>query len=189
MLRRFFDSKASVHDGGHRNAENLKRDFFTSSVGRWKKDLNAAQIVEIEEACGELMDRFDYRRAPIEPRVPLAPRLHGKQTAALARKKRYFRDEYGPLVLPHAEARVNLTWAEAARGAESVEREILILRHDVDHDYETALRMARWEHEHGLRATYCILHTAWYYGKLVKDRMERILQEYIERTASAGVRH
>jgi hypothetical protein len=47
--------------------------------------------------------------------------------------------------------------------------EILVLRHDVDHDFETALKMGAWEHERGLRATYCILHTAWYYGKFSQD--------------------
>ncbi|MCH8068782.1 MAG: NAD(P)H-dependent oxidoreductase subunit E, partial [Candidatus Marinimicrobia bacterium] len=38
-----------------------------------------------------------------------------------------------------------------------------------DHDFETALKMGAWEHERGLRATYCILHTAWYYGKVSQD--------------------
>jgi hypothetical protein len=41
---------------------------------------------------------------------------------------------------------------------------VLSLRHDVDHDIETALRIAEWEQARGLRATYCVLHTAWYYG-------------------------
>lgn len=42
----------------------------------------------------------------------------------------------------------------------------LNIRHDVDHDYETALRIAEWEAAHGIVSTYCVLHTSWYYGQL-----------------------
>lgn len=38
----------------------------------------------------------------------------------------------------------------------------IALRHDVDHCLDTALEMAFWEHEHGIRSTYYILHTAEY---------------------------
>lgn len=42
----------------------------------------------------------------------------------------------------------------------------MLLRHDIDHDPVTAVKMAEWEHARGLRATYCVLHSAWYYGRL-----------------------
>ena len=38
------------------------------------------------------------------------------------------------------------------------------IRHDVDADIRTSLAMAEMEHAHGIRTTYCILHTAPYYG-------------------------
>ena len=56
------------------------------------------------------------------------------------------------------------------------DRQVLLLRHDVDHDDETALKMAGWEAERGLRATYCILHSAHYYGKFSEGRYLRSRQ-------------
>ncbi len=172
-MLRFFDSKASVHRTGHQNADKLKRDFFTTSVARWEQDLSLEQIVEIERGCSSWMERFGYRKAPAEKLEPLPRKLHREHTEHLSAKKQFYRDLYGTLVLPPLEGRVNLTWYEAAKGEKANGKEILILRHDVDHDYETALRMAHWEHEHDLRATYCILHTAWYYGELKNGRMTR----------------
>jgi len=42
-------------------------------------------------------------------------------------------------------------------------RSAIILRHDVDHDLDIALEMARVEHDAGFRATYFLLHTAGYW--------------------------
>ena len=39
----------------------------------------------------------------------------------------------------------------------------VLIRHDVDHDIETALEMAKIESKYGLRSTYFILHTADYF--------------------------
>jgi hypothetical protein len=61
-----------------------------------------------------------------------------------------------------------LTWDEATRpptGTTLRPREILLLRHDIDNDIQNAVRLAHWEAEHGIRATYCVLHTAWYYRR------------------------
>ena len=55
-------------------------------------------------------------------------------------------------------------------------RKVFVLRHDVDHDFETALRMAEWERARGYSATYCVLHTAWYYGQLKGDRYEHFAE-------------
>jgi hypothetical protein len=62
---------------------------------------------------------------------------------------------------------------EFARGAGD-----LALRHDVDSRLDSALRLARLEHDRGLRATYFVLHTAPYWddGDLV-PRVRR-LQEH-----------
>jgi hypothetical protein len=48
---------------------------------------------------------------------------------------------------------------ELARGAGD-----LALRHDVDARLDSALRLARLEHDRGLRATYFVLHTAPYWN-------------------------
>lgn len=41
----------------------------------------------------------------------------------------------------------------------------VVLRHDVDHNLEHALLFARWEARLGIRATYYVLPTAWYWGE------------------------
>lgn len=43
---------------------------------------------------------------------------------------------------------------------------VIGLRHDCDaaHSLSTAVKMARWEYEHGYRSTYYILHTSPYWG-------------------------
>jgi len=47
------------------------------------------------------------------------------------------------------------------------------LRHDIDCHPFRALEMAKMEHKHNFRATYFVLATADYYGKLTKNGMNR----------------
>ncbi|SKA71564.1 Sulfotransferase family protein [Paucidesulfovibrio gracilis DSM 16080] len=56
----FYRSKAGVHTFGHPNAENLKKPFFTSSIGRWKKELAPEQVEQIEELCCDHMKTHGY---------------------------------------------------------------------------------------------------------------------------------
>jgi hypothetical protein len=47
-------------------------------------------------------------------------------------------------------------------------RRVIGLRHDVDDNpgsFDTALRMAEWEFDHGYSSTYFLLHTADYWGE------------------------
>ncbi len=172
-MLRFHDSEATVHRAGHRNADALRQEVHRGRIGRWRSTLSRARVAEIDERCGPAPERHGYRRGPTEEPVatPRAARMrHGLR---VKRASKFFRDEYARLILPFAEGRTNLTWHEAATGAPSATDEVLILRHDVDHDLDTALEMARWEQEHDLRATYCILHTAWYYGEFRDGRMSR----------------
>ncbi len=41
---------------------------------------------------------------------------------------------------------------------------LVVLRHDVDHDLDIGLEMAYWEAEYGYRATYFLLHSADYWN-------------------------
>jgi hypothetical protein len=51
----------------------------------------------------------------------------------------------------------------------------LALRHDVDDRIDSALELARREHDRGLRATYFVLHTAPYYERVdLLDRLRRL---------------
>lgn len=52
------------------------------------------------------------------------------------------------------------------------------LRHDVDHDIDIALEMARYEYDRGVRATYYVLHTAGYWqDPLLAEKLLQ-LQDY-----------
>ncbi len=86
--------------------------------------------------------------------------------ALFKRKKRYRPEDYDKLLSPYKRGHENLTYAEYVKMREIGDQKVLLIRHDIDHDYQTALKIAEWEHRRGLKATYCLLHTAWYYGHL-----------------------
>jgi hypothetical protein len=102
----------------------------------------------------------------------LSARERKTQRARLASKKRYAPADYERLLTPILDCRVTVTLAEFAASHDTVREEVVLVRHDIDHDYETALALAAWEHDRGIRATYCVLHTAWYYGELRNGRYE-----------------
>lgn len=89
-----------------------------------------------------------------------------KRRVQFKQKKHYCRERYGELLSPYLNDHENLTFGEYVNQQVADHRKVLLLRHDVDHDYETALRMGEWEKARGLRSTYCVLHSAWYYGEL-----------------------
>jgi hypothetical protein len=162
----FVDSKASAHASQHSNAPNLAKGFFLSSVNRWVGRLEAGQVRHIEEACGEHMESFGHERAGVGPLAQVDDKRRQKMARAFGAKRKFYRDEYGQLLDLLSERGTNLTWVEAARGVEVSTDSVLIVRHDIDHDLDTAVELARLENERGIRATYCALHTAWYYGEL-----------------------
>ena len=57
----FHKSKAGVHTFGHPNAENLKKGFFTSSISRWKSELEHSKIDEIENLCASGIQKYGYK--------------------------------------------------------------------------------------------------------------------------------
>jgi len=57
-------------------------------------------------------------------------------------------------------------------------RDVVALRHDVDHDLDLALEMAFWEHRRGYRASYYVLHTSpYWHGNRFVDKC-RQLQDF-----------
>jgi hypothetical protein len=84
----------------------------------------------------------------------------------IAKMKRFVPRDYEQILGPYLETHENMRYCDYVREEEIGDRRILLIRHDIDHDHLTAYRIAQWEADRGLRATYCVLHTAWYYGKL-----------------------
>ncbi len=99
--------------------------------------------------------------------------LRAEQRRCFALKKRYDVAQYEQLLAPYLSDHMNLTLAEFVRTPPASEAPILLIRHDIDHDVETALAMAEWEHGRGIRATYCVLHTAWYYSQVIEGQDAR----------------
>lgn len=163
-MLRFVDSKASIHRGGHVNATHLGKSFFATSVDRWPHRLDVRSVRTLQDACAPRMPAYRYSVVSTEDPVPLDPGTIKGQARNLAARKRFHRLDYQRLVEPWVEDRTVMTLAEAmGRGAEPVEKATYI-RHDIDHDLQAAVEIGRWEAEYGLRSTFCVLHSAWYYG-------------------------
>ena len=62
-LFRFYESKATIHTSNHPNSQNLKKDFFTDSIGRWKQHLGTAEIRKIERLCRKNMRIYRYEKS------------------------------------------------------------------------------------------------------------------------------
>jgi hypothetical protein len=97
--------------------------------------------------------------------------LNQKQQLFITKRK--FKEiDYETLLKPYVDGHYEIIpLIDFVRLAEVGDRKILVIRHDVDHDHLTAMKIAKWEKDHGIRSTYCLLHTAWYYGKLQNGRM------------------
>lgn len=98
--------------------------------------------------------------------------LVAEHRAKHERRRLFVPEDYEFLLADFADHET-LTLADYARLPEVGDRRILLIRHDVDHDLETAVRMATWEAERGIRATYCLLHTTWYWGDFDGRRYRR----------------
>ena len=85
----------------------------------------------------------------------------------IARRKKFKPHEYEALLTPYLGTCENLVYSELI-SRNACPTDVLVIRHDIDHDDDTALQIARWEKDRGIKATYCILHTAWYYGRLTE---------------------
>lgn len=88
----------------------------------------------------------------------------------IKRRKLYDHAEYERLLEPYLGEYEIMRYCDYSQKSEIGDRKIVLIRHDVDHDPITALKIARWEHDRNIGSTYCLLHTAWYYGHLDGDR-------------------
>lgn len=63
---------------------------------------------------------------------------------------------------------------------------LIALRHDMDNDVENAVRFARWEAERGIRSTYYVLHTDWYFRASGSREPSRLVLRALETIAGLG---
>ena len=108
----------------------------------------------------------------------LDPAVVSEHRARHERRRLYEPEDY-EFLLSDFKDHEKITLHEYAKVPDVGDRRILLIRHDVDHDIETALGMARWEADRGIRSTYCLLHTAWYWGEF-DGRRYRHTRELVE---------
>jgi len=111
--------------------------------------------------------RNKFKNIP-EDGFELDARTIKENLTRINKRKIYAQADYLKLLTPYLDSHENITYAEYVTLKDTGDRKFLLIRHDVDHDNRTAIKLAEWEAERGIRATYCLLHTAWYYGLLVE---------------------
>lgn len=173
----FQDSDARILDSSHPNAINLKKGFFNTSVGRYKIDLSQSEIEFINSFCGEMMNKFSYMDSSSELKhgndlYPISRDVIIKKKKLFAAKKKFDVADYEDLVGRYValDYRI-LTLLEFTRAKLDINDKILAIRHDVDHDHMTAMKMAKWEYDNRIKSTYCLLHSSWYYGHIERKRI------------------
>jgi len=94
------------------------------------------------------------------------------KTALFEKKRKFNLSEYETLLEPYLSNGYRAISHLAYTRLPSIANEdkIVLMRHDVDHDIVTALKLAEWEQRNGICTTYCLLHTAWYYGEFRNGR-------------------
>jgi hypothetical protein len=63
---------------------------------------------------------------------------------------------------------------------------LIAMRHDMDRDAENALRFAEWEARLGIRSSYYVLHTDWYWRAPGEQALSRYVLKILEQIASLG---
>ncbi len=114
--------------------------------------------------------------------ISLAKSTIKKEMQRINKRKEFSIEQYEHLLDEFLNHYTFLKHCDLAEKKE-IDDKYIIVRHDVDHDYLTAMKMAEWERRHNIRATYCLLHTSWYYGRLDGDRYVHS-QELIETAKS-----
>jgi hypothetical protein len=126
---------------------------------------------------GRLRDDVAARRFGVPP-----------ETARLENRRADRQRSFGP---PDLDAILRLTAAatEVATLRDAIRAGardgFISIRHDTDHDIDNAVRFARWEADHGIRASYFVLHTDWYWGP-DPGRPSRYVLRALDQIASLG---
>jgi hypothetical protein len=178
----YYRSDASIFASSHPNLDRLRMNFSTDSIGLGRIGLEDKDKRIIERFAGEQMLFFGYdkpglsgiREGASHPNFffkqddtrlcDLSPRLIEERNAHFVRQRKFFRDAYEVLLAPYLHTHRNMRLGDFVRLEDVGDDRFLLIRHDVDHDIETAVKIAKWEQARGLRSTFCLLHTSWYYG-------------------------
>lgn len=81
-------------------------------------------------------------------------------------RKKFYKKDYELLIANEKKKKKILTLREIFLDKENIAGEILTIRHDIDHDINTAVKIAEWENKNSINSTFCVLHSSLYYGDL-----------------------
>jgi hypothetical protein len=104
---------------------------------------------------------------------------------ALRQRRSFGPADLGALRALVSSARSVLLLRDAAATPSEARAGAISVRHDMDHDLENSVLFAEWEASVGIRSTYFVLHTDWYWGN-DPDHPSRFLLRALRRIAAHG---
>ncbi len=176
---RFYESDSPIHKGFHPNSEQLSKNFSTKGMGIGRSQLLKEDLKIIAKKCSSEIDEYGYKSisyirnisSSIKSNLIKIGKLERLRMQAKFSNKRKFNEEnYQELLQPYIKEYEFLSLGDYVREQDVSGRKIMLIRHDIDHDLDTAVKIAKWEAHRGIRSTFCVLHTAWYYGNLENQR-------------------
>lgn len=176
---KFYESDSPIHKGFHPNSEQLSKNFSTKGMGLGRAELSKSDLEKVTKTCSPEIAEYGYvSKSYVKPskqsiksnliKIGKFERL--KMQAKFANKRKFNEGDYEELLQPYKEKYEFIPLGEYVREQDISGRNIMLIRHDIDHDLDTAVKIAKWEAIRGIRSTFCVLHTAWYYGQLENQR-------------------
>jgi hypothetical protein len=172
---RFYESDSPIHKGFHPNSEQLSKNFFTNGMGIGRSKLLKEDLKIIENKCSSEINEYGYKSISYVKKISSSMKSNIikigklerlKMQAKFSNKRKFSEVNYHELLQPYINEYEFLSLGDYVREHDVSGRKIMLIRHDIDHDLDTAVKIAKWEALRGIRSTFCVLHTAWYYGAL-----------------------
>lgn len=176
---KFYESDSPIHRGFHPNSEQLSKNFSSEGVGAGRTQLTSEDMNQVSNICASEIDEYGYKSISYIRKYSESIRSNLikidkferlKMQEKFSRKRKFTAENYQELLQPYINEYEFIRLGDYVREQDISDRKIMLIRHDIDHDLENAVKIARWEADKGIRSTFCILHTAWYYGRLENQR-------------------
>lgn len=190
-------SNSAILNSGHANTTALNRPISNEGKDSPRQKLEDFDVY-VQGKTKDLMAQLGYSPSranrlntlaiPASETRMLRSNLVKRKPRDFEAKRKFRKHEYEQLVEELAYDHRLKTLKEYTILGHQGDENVLLIRHDIDHDIENAVRIAKWEAGNGIKSTYCVLHTAWYYGDFVANRYlhSTLLEESIKEIQSLG---
>lgn len=154
------DKKNVANFIGHINFNKLSKGISSYNVPYKKIDRKVNEV-----SCFKDNFRHSFSR-PCPNLLKIKSSYLDKMNKVFLTKRKYSIDKYTELLEKFKDS-INLRIFEFSK-LKNIDKtnSVLIIRHDIDQDISNAVKLAKYEHSIGIRASYSILHSAWYFGEL-----------------------